>query len=231
MADINQNSSKELVIEYIIKLILHQNLTPGDQLPTQRELSNTLNISRNTINSALKELENDGFICITPRQGAFVDDFRTKGNINTLLRLTHYSNYFCYEKDIKDLLDFRCFLEQLICRSIIAYTDDDSIQILRSHIEYISSLDENNEIVDYTYIYYEKMALLASNSLIIFFIHGIKDSFKRMLLQYVQKYGKEDLCKNLKYIFEFIQKRDLDGVTKAITASTIDLKDGCYKLK
>ncbi|WP_440338555.1 GntR family transcriptional regulator, partial [Megamonas funiformis] len=38
-----------LVLEYIKELIISGNLSVGDKLPTERKLSETLSLSRNTI--------------------------------------------------------------------------------------------------------------------------------------------------------------------------------------
>ena len=43
-----------LVLEYIKELIISGNLSVGDKLPTERKLSETLSLSRNTIRDAIR---------------------------------------------------------------------------------------------------------------------------------------------------------------------------------
>lgn len=47
-------------------------LSPGDKLPSVRELSSALAINPNTIQRAYRELEQGGYICSVRRKGSFV---------------------------------------------------------------------------------------------------------------------------------------------------------------
>lgn len=50
------------VIEYVKKLLLNDQLRTGDKLPTERELSQILELSRNSIREALRTMENMGMV-------------------------------------------------------------------------------------------------------------------------------------------------------------------------
>ncbi len=58
--------------EQIKKMIQEGLLTEGEQLPTERELSETLNISRNTVSTAYEELKRERIIDSSPGKGTFV---------------------------------------------------------------------------------------------------------------------------------------------------------------
>ncbi|OGF50964.1 MAG: hypothetical protein A2231_06545 [Candidatus Firestonebacteria bacterium RIFOXYA2_FULL_40_8] len=62
------------VEEYLLKRILNREIMPGEQLPTERSLSESLNVSRNTISEAFKRLEKDGVIVSLQGKGTFVKD-------------------------------------------------------------------------------------------------------------------------------------------------------------
>lgn len=61
----------EMVQEQIEALILSGQLNPGDALLPERELAQTLGVSRPSVRQALVSLESKGLVKITPR-GAFV---------------------------------------------------------------------------------------------------------------------------------------------------------------
>lgn len=63
-----ENRSYLKVIQYIKQLLLSEQLSMGDKLPTERELSEKLNISRNSIREAIRMMENMGII--ESRQGS-----------------------------------------------------------------------------------------------------------------------------------------------------------------
>ncbi len=60
------------VIDYIGNLILEDNLKKGDKLPTERELSKKLGISRNSIREALKTLDVTGLVDRRQGDGTFI---------------------------------------------------------------------------------------------------------------------------------------------------------------
>ena len=60
------------VVEQFKKLIADGKLQPGQRLPTEKELAETLRVSRPTLREALTVLEAVGYIEIRPREGSFV---------------------------------------------------------------------------------------------------------------------------------------------------------------
>lgn len=58
----HENRAYLKVIKYIKQLLLNNQLTAGDKLPTERELSEILELSRNSIREALRTMENMGMI-------------------------------------------------------------------------------------------------------------------------------------------------------------------------
>lgn len=58
--------------EDIIKMISDNDMNPGDQLPTEPELSEQFGVSRSTIREALKLLEQDGLVNAIQGRGRFV---------------------------------------------------------------------------------------------------------------------------------------------------------------
>ena len=60
------------VIEYIQTLVRNGHLTIGDKLPSERQLMETLGLSRNSIREALRSLENIGIIESRHGQGNYL---------------------------------------------------------------------------------------------------------------------------------------------------------------
>lgn len=66
----------EQVKEGFIRLIVTGALSPGDQLPSVRELASELSINPNTIQSAYRELEAENYIYKVAGKGCFVSGDR-----------------------------------------------------------------------------------------------------------------------------------------------------------
>lgn len=74
---INKDSSMPLyvqIIEQIKYMILTGELKPGSKLPSGRQLADFLHINRATINNALNELENLGYLHTEKGVGTYVND-------------------------------------------------------------------------------------------------------------------------------------------------------------
>src|SRR5262245_42499672 len=61
--------------ETLRRFILTEDLKPGDQLPSERELSESLSVSRNIVREALSVLVAEGLIVKQPGRGIFITDF------------------------------------------------------------------------------------------------------------------------------------------------------------
>jgi GntR family transcriptional regulator len=60
------------LIEQVKRLVAMGALTPGEQLPTVKQLATDLTINPNTVSRAYHDLERDGVIETSPGRGSFV---------------------------------------------------------------------------------------------------------------------------------------------------------------
>ena len=94
----------EAVAEQIERLILRK-LKPGDKLPSERELAETLHVSRSSIRDAIRSLELVGLV--EPRQGA-----GTIVRESTADSMKPFADALKQRQEmVRDLLDFREMLE------------------------------------------------------------------------------------------------------------------------
>ncbi|MEI4472461.1 MocR-like pyridoxine biosynthesis transcription factor PdxR [Frigidibacter sp. MR17.24] len=84
------------VRQLIVQLVVERKLLRGARVPSTRQLAETLDVSRNTIAHAYDLLVQDGYLCISTRQGHFVNPelvlettvgFRGEPGSTTLSRL------------------------------------------------------------------------------------------------------------------------------------------------
>jgi len=62
------------VIDYILDLIKSGQVKPGERLPTEKELTETLQVSRTCVREAMKSLESLHLVTVRPRVGAVVQE-------------------------------------------------------------------------------------------------------------------------------------------------------------
>jgi len=69
---VNKTRIYEEIISRIRAMVEKGDLTDGDRLPSERELSTSLRVSRPSVREALKSLENQGFLEIRQGEGTFI---------------------------------------------------------------------------------------------------------------------------------------------------------------
>lgn len=92
--------------ETLKRFILEEALQPGSQLPSERDLSETLAVSRNIIREALSGLVAEGVVVKQAGKGTFVAEF-DRNEVLTTLPLTVGQN----DTTAKDLREARAALE------------------------------------------------------------------------------------------------------------------------
>lgn len=100
------DSNEAIAVREIERLIVTRSLTPGMRLPSERELSEALGLSRGYVRSGLKRLEWMGVITRVPRKGIFVRAYTggaVRGILSETLRLDSVS--------LRSLLELRSFVE------------------------------------------------------------------------------------------------------------------------
>ena len=107
---------KELFVRQMESMILSGELSAGEQLPNERDLAAQMNISRTVVNSGIQELAKNGFVCIVPRKGTFVNDFLRQGNLGTLTSIFHHSGGQFDMSMLTALMEYRSINEQKCAR-------------------------------------------------------------------------------------------------------------------
>ena len=75
MIHLNSRDSRpiyEQIMDNLRRLIISGGISPGERLPSVRELASQLAINPNTIQRAYRELENQGYLVTLPGKGTFV---------------------------------------------------------------------------------------------------------------------------------------------------------------
>lgn len=85
---------RELFVDQVIGMIFSGELRVGDRLPSERELSEQMHISRSMVHTGLEDLERMGFVRMEPRRGNYIEDYARHGNFETLMALGKYGGQF-----------------------------------------------------------------------------------------------------------------------------------------
>ena len=94
------------VINYILDLIKKGQVKPGERLPTEKQLTEELSVSRTCVREAIKSLESLKLISVKPKVGAVV----LEPNHTTLINADYLSTS-AFMQQAESLIEFRKVLE------------------------------------------------------------------------------------------------------------------------
>jgi DNA-binding FadR family transcriptional regulator len=118
------------VVEAVLASIRAGELAPGARLPSDRELSERLQVSRLTAREGLLALELTGVIDVRPGAGAFVRSTTATTAAGTGLMVLPTES----ERSPRELIEARIALEPAIVRTCIAHTTEAQLDELRAVI-------------------------------------------------------------------------------------------------
>nr|WP_219914623.1 GntR family transcriptional regulator [Thalassobacillus sp. CUG 92003] len=123
-------------MQQIRAFITAQGLLPGDRLPSERELSDTLQVSRSSLREALRAIELLGLIETRRGEGTFVQAYRTNRTIELL------STFILNESRTREeLIHARQMLEKEVIIHLAGRLEGHELQELRILKETFTSDD------------------------------------------------------------------------------------------
>jgi len=124
------------VEDRIRMLIDEQAYRPGQKLPPEMELCQTLSVGRGTVREAFRLLQAKGIVEIKPGRGAFVAEAPAIPNITAIDWLVEN------EGDLRNFLDVRTALEPLAARRMAERCGEDDIKKLEEiHRSFLAAID------------------------------------------------------------------------------------------
>lgn len=97
-----KGSISEIIVERITNALIRGELKPGDQIPTEAEFSEKLNVSRNAIREAVKVLVSFGVLEIRRAEGTFVAEEYSPRLLDPMLY-----GLILSQRSMEELLEFK----------------------------------------------------------------------------------------------------------------------------
>lgn len=139
---IKKKSTLEIIIQQIKMEIKNGNLKSGEKLPSERELSDQLGVSRTSIREAVKALSFAGYLKVIQGKGTYILDTANKYNdvVDLFSKLSNYS--------LDYLMETRIMLESEFARIAALNANEDEISLIENIFkEIVNSKDINSFFV------------------------------------------------------------------------------------
>ena len=218
---IDAPSIKELFLTQLEEMILSGELRPGDQLPSERELADTMGISKTIVHEGIRELARIGFLDVTARKGVSVADYASTGNLDTLLAIIRFRGGMPDKKMLIDLLDVRIWLE---CPAIERLArrrtpqDIEALERLQRQVE--EALPASPETFATALFAYRKaVAALSGNCIAPMIMNAFFTGSITAWSDYCEFTGRKQTCEALACTTEAIRAGDTAEAVRVFTES------------
>lgn len=120
----------EQIISRILRLISEKKLKPGTRLPSERQLAESMDVSRQTLRSALRALSAMNVVEIRPGSGAYITDLEPSKLVAQLeFFFTHSAGA------IEEYFEARTYIELPLVRMAAARITEAQLEELRRTVE------------------------------------------------------------------------------------------------
>ena len=233
MRPVERVSVTEGTVASIKESIMSGDYNVGDRLPSEMELSKTLNVSRSTIRESVKILQTLGFVELKPGRGAFV----TKTTENDTESILEWFNK--NEDQIEDFRGIRIIVEITTLKQAIKKLSDNETRDLVKELKYIQERFEKSskekDIMKMSYYdkaFHCEIARATKDELLIAMDELISSAFTGYRLK------KFSLEKNLegafithRAIIEALNNKDIDKGVNAIGKNLDNYLDSIRQIR
>lgn len=204
MKDISLNTNeylplREVVFNTLREAILTGELEPGEHL-MEVKLANKLGVSRTPIREAIRKLELEGLVVMTPRRSAEV------------AKIT--------EEDLTDVLEVRRVLESLSIELCCRNRTQEDLVMLKEALEKFRFCVKSNDLtaIAKTDVQFHEVIYNATgNRRLNQILYNLREQMYRYRLEYIKdRQTRDTLVLEHQEILESIQERDVERAKKAI---------------
>lgn len=166
-----QRNSKVYVeiVKQLRNMIELDGLKPGDKLPSERDLSERLNVGRSSVREALRAIELLGLIETRRGEGTFIRDFKDNQLVQLLSSFILQGNQA--QKDVKET---KYLIEMDCLRLLILRNNDEQIYKLKSWAAVTDFSDDD---------YFLRIVKLADNHLFLRIWILLKDYYNSLVFE------------------------------------------------
>ncbi|MGL4281978.1 MAG: FCD domain-containing protein [Albidovulum sp.] len=211
----------QAVVRQIERLILQGVLRPGERLPSERELSERLGVSRPSLREAVAELQESGLLTAKAGAGVFVAEVLGSAFSPALIRL-----FSAHDEAVFDYLDFRSDMEGLAAERAARLGSDTDLAVIaailaRMEAAHLKRNPEDEAALDAQF----HMAIIEASHNVIM-LHMMRSMFELLRegvfynrqIMFRQKNTRSILLDQHREINAAIQGRDPEAARRAVAA-------------
>ncbi len=206
-----RESVAELVAHRLLEMVKAGILKSGDQLPPERELAVSLNVSRPSVREAIRGLSILGVVRTRQGGGAYISELDAEsllGPIQFFLSLE--------DMNIRELYDARSLIESDVARRAAEHITDEELQQLQQLIDEQKTIDDALAFRMSDFAFHETIWKAARNA----FLKRIGESLNVLGLEFRKRASEtggvlEQSVRDHKRLLDALKARDPDAAAAA----------------
>lgn len=209
---IDAPSIKELFLTQMEETILSGELRPGDKLPSERELADTMDISKTVVHEGIRELSRRGFLDVASRKGIYVADYTSTGNLDTLFAMFRYRGHMPDRRLLIGLLDTRLALECPALRSICEHHRTEDAARLAELLQNArnAAASEPADFATALFLYRRTVVSLSGNCISPLIMNAFFQASVPAWIEYCEHFGRERILEILAETTDCVRTGDTE---------------------
>jgi GntR family transcriptional regulator, transcriptional repressor for pyruvate dehydrogenase complex len=210
----------EAVAEQIERLILRK-LKPGDKLPSERELTETLRVSRSSIRDAIRSLELLGLV--EPRQGAGTIVREPTAD----LLISPFADVLKHKQDlVLELLEFRKILEPALAARAAQHASREELRAMDDILRrQEAKLADGDDAIAEDAEFHYAIAKASGNSIVLKVLDLLMDLLRDTRQRALQVPGRpQKSMSGHRKIFAAIKRHDPEAANAAMSRHIEDIE-------
>jgi GntR family transcriptional repressor for pyruvate dehydrogenase complex len=198
----------EEIVEQLKELISKGELKHGQKLPAERELAESLGVSRASVREALTALEAIGILDIRPGEGTFIRETSVSTTFAPLTMILEME-----QNSISQLMEVRRVLETEIAALAVQRATEEDLAKIEENLNRMKSAKTISEAVEAGLWFHYAIAEAAHNSILLRMMNTIADlmhnSFRIQREGLFTEKGLEVIAEH-EAIYNAIRDRDIE---------------------
>ena len=223
---------KELFVEQLENMILSGKLAIGEKLPSERELAQSMQISRSVVNAGLAEIADKGFLEIVPRSGTYVADYRKKGTLDTLVSIMKFNGGTLPDSDILSILQIRKVLTGLAIELAVPRIREEELEQLEALAAKLDKTSDCGKAAEIVFEYDHLLCNYSGNTLLPLIFYSFRAPNITLFERFFRLHGFEPMRRRTDALCQAIRMRDIAAAQEIMSRSideTISGKTEIYR--
>lgn len=224
---IQVSSVKEQFKQELVNMILSGKLSPGEPLPTERQLAADMGISKTVVHEGIRDLVQMGFLDNLSHRGVVVTDYAITGNIETLITVLNYHQGQVDSRTAQGVVDFCEWVECPSLRRVAERHTERDIRTLRELVHQTrgASLVSVEDMGKIWASFHRQIVFLSGNPLLPLLYSSMMQIGLPVFNEWCRFSGPEPIVKCISGIVDDIEAGDGDAAILRFRSSAAKFRN------